>query len=260
MPLRDVSLHDDVSDVSLNDPAFVRAQYESEANLAARKSVYTTAEGPDPRELAFEAVAEMRPGQVLEVGGGEGELAERIVRELGAELVGIDQSQRMVEIQISKGIDARVGDAQDLPFRDAEFDVAVAAWMLYHVPDLHRTLAELARVLRRGGRLVAVTNGLDHLRELRELAGQTRTFPEGVFVRENGEELLRRHFAHVERRDADGWVTMDDEALRRYVATWEEWHPILDLPPFEQPLRIRRLPTIFIAETATTTSPTTNAK
>jgi SAM-dependent methyltransferase len=236
--------------VRMDDPTFVRAQYESEANLAARKSVYANAEGPDPRELAFEAIAEARPRRVLEVGGGEGELAERIVRELGAELVGLDQSERMVEVQRSKGIDARVGDVQELPFRDDEFDVAVAAWMLYHVQQLDRALAELARVLRPGARLVAVTNGLDHLRELRELAGQERSFPEGAFVRENGAELLSAHFASVERRDADGWVTMDDEALRRYVATWEEWRPILDLPPLEQPLRIRRLPTIFVAETA----------
>ena len=83
---------------------------------------------------------------MLEVGGGEGELAARIVDELGAELVGIDQSERMVEIQRSKGVDARVGTVEELPFADGEFDLAVAAWMLYHVPDPHRALAELARV------------------------------------------------------------------------------------------------------------------
>ena len=35
---------------------------------------------------------------------------------------------------------------------DARFDTAVAAWMLYHVPDLDRGLAEIARVLTPGGR------------------------------------------------------------------------------------------------------------
>ena len=89
---------------------------------------------------------------------------------LEAEVIGIDQSERMVEIQRSNGIDARRGDVEALPFADAEFDVAIAAWMLYHVPDLDRGLRELARVLRPGGRLVAVTNGVDHLQELWELA------------------------------------------------------------------------------------------
>jgi SAM-dependent methyltransferase len=233
--------------MSMNDPTFVHEQYETEANLAARKSVYSNAEGPDPRELLWKAVVEVQPRRVLEVGGGEGELAERIVHELGAELIAVDQSERMVEIQRSKGIDARLGNAQSLPFADGQFDLAVAAWMLYHVRDLDRALAELARVLRPGGRLVAVTNGEDHLRELRELAGQERTFPEGVFVRENGEELLRRHFADVEHHDADGWVTLDDDALRRYASSWDEYRPILDLPPLEQPLRVRRAPTIFVA-------------
>jgi ubiquinone/menaquinone biosynthesis C-methylase UbiE len=48
-----------------------------------RKSTYANVEGDDPRELAFEAIAEARPRRVLEVGGGEGELAERVLNELG---------------------------------------------------------------------------------------------------------------------------------------------------------------------------------
>ena len=185
---------------------------------------------------------------MLEVGGGEGELAERIVRELGAELVGVDQSSRMVEIQRSQGIDARIGDVQELPFGDGEFDLAVAAWMLCHVADPERALRELARVLKPAGRLVAVTNGVDHFRELRELAAQEAVFRRGVFSRENGEAFLEPHFARVERYDADGWVTMDDDAIRRYAASWELCRPILDLPRFEAPLRVRRAPTIFVAE------------
>jgi SAM-dependent methyltransferase len=232
----------------LDDPAFVREQYADEANLAARKAAYATAEGPDAREVLFEAVAEGRPQRVLEVGGGEGELAERIVRELGAELVGVDQSPRMVEIQRGKGIDARAGDVQELPFGDEEFDLAVAAWMLYHVPDVDRALAELARVLRPGGRLVAVTNSADHLRELHELAGRDPSDREMGFRRENGEELLLRHFASVERRDVDGWITFDDGSLRAYAGSWDALWPILELPPLREPLRVRRTSSIFVAE------------
>src|SRR5439155_23857328 len=71
----------------------------------------------------------------------------------------------------ARGVEALVGDVQDLPFADGSFDCALAAWMLYHVPELDRGLAELARVLRRGGRLVAVTNSEWSLRELWELVG-----------------------------------------------------------------------------------------
>jgi SAM-dependent methyltransferase len=234
--------------VRLDDRDHVRDQYASEHNLAARKSVYATSEGPDGRDVLFEAIAEASPARVLEVGGGEGELAERIVQELGAELVGIDQSERMVEIQRGKGLDARVGDVQELPFTDGEFDVAIAAWMLYHVPDVDRALGELARVLCSGGRLVAVTNSTQHLRELTDLGGLGPLMDDSVFRSENGAELLARHFARVERRDAYGWVTFDDAAMRAYAGSSEQLAPLLELPPLEKRLRARREPTIFIAE------------
>jgi SAM-dependent methyltransferase len=236
--------------VRANDPDFVRRQYESESNLAARKAVYSTSEGPSALDAVFDAVAEAQPRRVLEVGGGEGELAERITTELGAELVGVDQSERMVELQRAKGIDARVGDVQDLPFADGEFDVALAAWMLYHVPDLDRGLSELARVLEPGGRLVAVTNALDHFQELWDLAGRETSIRSFTFRRENGDASLRRHFAHVERRDVRGWVTLDDDAVRGYAESWDDLRPAADRLPLPAPLRVRRVSAIFVAEKA----------
>jgi SAM-dependent methyltransferase len=234
----------------IDEAAFVRAQYESEDNLRARKSAYVNAEGDDPREFAFQAVAEAEPRRVLEVGGGEGELAERIRDELGTEVIGVDQSERMVEIQRTKGIDAHGGDVQELPFADGEFDVVVAAWMLYHVPDLDRGLGEIARVLKPGGRLVAVTNAVDHLQELWDLAGRATSMRKFTFRSENGEESLRRHFASVTRRDARGWTTMDEEAVRRFAASWADLGSLVNAARFDEPLRVRRHSTIFVAETA----------
>src|SRR5204862_5671395 len=201
---------------------FVREQYAAPDNLRARKSAYENAEGDDPRQFVFEAVAAAKPQRVLEVGGGEGELAQRLVGELGVELVGIDQSQAMVEIQRAQGIEARVGDVQDLPFADGEFDVVVAAWMLYHVPDLDRGLAEIARVLKPSSRLVAVTNAIDHLQELWDLARRVTSLQTFTFRSENGDESLRRHFASVRRREAHGWTTMDEEAARSFGASWAD--------------------------------------
>jgi SAM-dependent methyltransferase len=197
------------------DRELVASQYATEASLEARRSIYTAVEGPDAREVAFTAIAEIAPGRVLEVGGGPGELSERIVGELGADVVMVDSSPRMVELARARGVDARVGDVQDLPFGDGEFDCAVAAWMLYHVPDLDRALSELRRVLRPGGRLVAVTNGREHLRELRRLAGDWAW--QERFRREDAAELLERHFVSVERQDVDAWVTVDPEGVQRWV-------------------------------------------
>jgi SAM-dependent methyltransferase len=231
--------------VKINDAAAVARQYATEANLEARRSLYAETEGPDPRELAFEAVAEVAPARVLEVGGGPGELAARLTAEVGCDVTMLDISPRMVELAVRRGVDAHVGDVQDLPFDDASFDCALAAWMLFHVPDLDRGLAELARVLRPGGRLVAVTNGEDHMRELRAIAGAAAWAR--PFTRENGAAILRRHFRDVERRDADGWATIEDhDVVRGFVESLDHDGPI-DLLPYELPLRCRRASTVFVA-------------
>lgn len=201
----------------LDDPEVVRAQYATEAGLETRRSVYQDIEGEDAREVAFRAIAAVHPRRVLEVGSGPGELSARIAAELSAEVTAIDVSERMVELARARGVDARVGDVQSLPFADASFDTVVAAWMLYHVPDLDRGLTEVGRVLRPGGRLVAVTNSELHLAEAHAFAGVSN---EGrlPFCRENGGEILERNFPTVERTDVDGWVTFPDaESIRRYV-------------------------------------------
>ncbi len=223
----------------IDDPAAVARQYATEHNLEARRSVYANAEGPDP------AVAEIGPQRVIEVGGGPGELAARIATDLACEVVMLDISPRMVELARHRGVDALVGDVQSLPFADETFDCAVAAWMLFHVPDIDAGLAELARVLRPGGRLVATTNSTDHLKELRELAGSAAWTQ--VFTRENGEEVIGRHFDGIERRDADGWVAIeDDEIVRAFVASLDaESAPVLR--PYELPIRSRRASSVFVA-------------
>ena len=229
----------------IDDAAAVARQYATEANLEARRSLYTSVEGPDPRELAFQAVAENDPANVLEVGGGPGELAARIAADLACEIVMIDVSPRMVELAWGRGVDARVGDVQELPFADGSFDCAVAAWMLFHVPDLDRGLSELARVLRPGGRLVAVTNAEDHMRELRAIAGAAAWARR--FTRENGADIIGRHFGSVERRDADGWATIDDhDVVRRFVESLDYGGPV-ELLPYELPLRCLRASSIFVA-------------
>ena len=232
----------------LDDPAVVREEYASEERLAARKAAHASGEGPDPREIAFTAIAEVEPRRVLEVGSGEGELTERIRDELGCEVVAIDQSQRMVELTQQRGIDARLGDVQSLPFDDEEFDCAVAAWMLYHVPDVERALGELARVLRPGGRLVAVTNSRDHWRELKDLLGV-----EGfstTFDAEDAEQLLSRHFWKIESRAAPGHLVFPsrDDAQRFIDSTIV--FAGREVPPFDGPFRVQRTPVVFVAHKA----------
>jgi SAM-dependent methyltransferase len=235
--------------VTLHDPDVVRQEYASERGLAGRKAAYAYAEGPNAREVALAALVEVAPRRVLDVGCGEGDIAERIALELACDVVAVDQSERMVELTRARGVEAVVGDVQDLPFADASFDAALAAWMLYHVPDVDRGLAELARVLRPGGRLVAVTNSHEHLLELYELLERERVpYP---FSSEDGEDRLRRHFARVERRDAWGWINFPGRReAQAYVDASRTLLLVGQLPPVEGAVRVRRAPTVFVAEKA----------
>jgi SAM-dependent methyltransferase len=234
--------------VKLNDPQLVRDEYASEERLETRRSVYHDVEGPDAREETFRVIAELAPQNVLEVGPGPGELCERIARELDAAVIAVDQSERMVELARGRGVDARLGDVQELPFEDASFDCVVAAWMLYHVADVDAGLREIARVLRPGGHLVAVTNSEEHLAEARACGGVDMR-GRSPFCRENAEPQLRRHFSAVERIDIDGSVTFaGHEEVRRYVASMVAMRgKPADVPAFEGPLRATRRVSLYIA-------------
>jgi SAM-dependent methyltransferase len=238
--------------LKLDSPLLVHWEYASEERLAVRNKTYRDlVEGANAEEMVFEAVREVAPKRMLEVGCGTGELSERVQRELGAEVVALDVSPRMVELSIARGVDARVGDVQDLPFGDGMFDCAVAAWVLYHLPDLDRGISELARVLKPGGTLVAATLGEGNMAELWQAVGDTAT--RGLsFGHHNGEEALRKHFAEVERLDAEGTVVFPDrESMRRFVAaTITRAHLADRVPEINEPFHARTSHVLFVPRTA----------
>ena len=231
---------------SLNDPELVREAYADEKRYAARMAKQETATGPDPYDVVFAAVAEGRPRDVLEVGCGRGELAERMSRELSAHVIAVDQSARMVELTAARGVEAIVGDVVRLPFGDESFDCAVAAWMLYHASDLDLALDELRRVLRPQGRLVAATSSERNLAEVWELVGEIGA-PGGGFTVERAGDVLRRHFAHVEQRDVSGTVTFHDrEAAYEYLAATRSAELADLLPDLDAPLVATRRLAVFV--------------
>jgi SAM-dependent methyltransferase len=233
--------------VSLTDPEVVRRDYESESRLLGRRSIYEGGEGPSAWDVIWARIVEASPRSVLEVGPGPGELSERMSRELDADVVAIDVSPRMVELTRGRGVDAQVGDVQDLPFADASFDLVVAGWVLFHPSDLDRAVSEIARVVRPGGRLIAATNSDYHLAELWSFVGHSRI--EHSFSLENGEQALRRHFDDVSMERVEGWVTFSDtDAVRGYIRSSIICGHLADsVPALAEPLRARRLNAIFIS-------------
>ena len=239
-------------DTRLNDADLVVREYADEERFLVRRAALVDyVEGPNAEELALDAIAEAAPQRVLEVGAGTGAFAERIFRELGADVTAVDLSPRMVELARERGVPASVADVQELPFGDGTFDCLAALWVLHHVPDLDRGLGELARVLGPGGHLVVLAFGRENLAELYELLEQP-SLGDGGFSRESGEAALARHFGHVERRDADGTVVFPDRAAverhLRSLVLIRGTEPLERLPQFDGAFRARSRHSIFVAE------------
>jgi demethylmenaquinone methyltransferase/2-methoxy-6-polyprenyl-1,4-benzoquinol methylase len=103
-------------------------------------------------------------GRALDVGTGTGDFALALLARSprSATVTGIDISPGMLEIAERRGAKADlgpryerlIGSVESLPFADGTFDVAMAGFVIRNVGDIARGLAEMRRVLRRGGRAV----------------------------------------------------------------------------------------------------------
>jgi ubiquinone/menaquinone biosynthesis C-methylase UbiE len=114
--------------------------------------------------VVLDLLGPLRGERVLDVGCGDGALASALSR-AGASVTGLDVDPRMLAAasrrigewasgEWASGVCLVAGRAERLPFRDATFDRVVAVAVLCFVREADRAVAEAARVLRPGGRLV----------------------------------------------------------------------------------------------------------
>src|SRR6478736_2993648 len=206
----------------MTDRGLVGQQYASVDRLQTRRNVWGPGpEGVSPVDVLRTVVVSTQPRRLIEIGCGTGQFARSVLDEApNVDYVATDFSPAMVEATRALGVTAEVAPADSLPFADGSFDGAVAAWMLYHVPDLD-------------GALRAATNGSEHLGDLLRDAGGDPLVTQ--FTSENAAEILGRHFEHVARRDIETRATFaDHDAACAYLATFS---PDLagSLPHFEGP-------------------------
>ena len=130
-------------------------------------------------------------GHCLEVAIGTGRNLQYYTDSV--HLVGLDVSPRMLELarvradEVGRSVELQVGDAQHLPYSDASFDTVVATLSLCSIPDDHRAVREMARVLVPGGRLVLLDHVASPVRPVRVL--QRMLNP--LMVALEGDHLLR---------------------------------------------------------------------
>jgi ubiquinone/menaquinone biosynthesis C-methylase UbiE len=137
-------------------------------------------------------------GEVLEIAVGTGRNLPYYPEDV--RLTGIELSPKMLDLacrrarELGREADLRVCDAQNLPFPDASFDTVVATLALCTIPDERRAVAEVARVLRPGGRLLL----LEHVRSPVLPVRLVQRILEPLAVLIDHDHLLREPLRHVE--------------------------------------------------------------
>jgi ubiquinone/menaquinone biosynthesis C-methylase UbiE len=96
---------------------------------------------------------------ILDVGCGTGTILSAIAKRKddGVILAGIDISPEMIRVakkHMEEKADLRVGDAEDLPWKDNSFDVALCLYSFHHYTHPQKALSEINRVITQGGQLI----------------------------------------------------------------------------------------------------------
>ena len=157
-------------------------------------------------QLAGEAFLDWlapRPGlRWLDVGCGNGAFTEMVVRRCApARVMGIDPSEEQLAYARSRaalgsGAEFRTGDAMAVPFTDDSFDAAVMPLVIFFVPDPAKGVAEMARVVRRGGIVAAYAwdmlgGGFPYEALRNEMRGMGVAVPEAPSVGASRMEAMR---------------------------------------------------------------------
>jgi len=140
--------------VAANDYDSFAEVYSAENDVNLHNAYY---ERPAMLALAGDVAGR----RILDAGCGSGPLFAAL-RDRGAIVTGFDSSAGMLELarrRLGDGADLRVADlGRPLPFPDGAFDDVIASLVLHYLEDWTAPLAELRRVLKPGGRLIASVN------------------------------------------------------------------------------------------------------
>jgi len=218
-----------------NNADTLKKQYETDRNLNSRillHQLYSTNK-TGWNNWVYKNYKLYSGLRILELGCGNAGIwrhnADKIPA--GVKFVLSDFSPGMLEAAKKNaggaGVDAEyaVIDAQDIPYEDGAFGAVIANHILYHVPDIHKALNEISRVIKPGGVFYATTIGRGNMAEITdilhgfnvEINFATETITQ-TFNLENGKEILFNYFYSVNLlKYEDGLHITAAEPLIDYV-------------------------------------------
>ena len=228
---------------NINDTSMVKQQYANANNLNTRISIH---EKFSINKMGFGnwIVSNYKIDngmKVLELGCGTGDMwkGRSALIDKCSNVILSDFSEGMVEtakdnIGEYENVEYRVLDIQEIPYADESFDVVIANMMLYHVPDIERGLAEVRRVLKKGGRFYCATYGehgiIEYLSEILSAYGVTDNINKN-FTLQNGEGILRKSFSTVEKLEyIDALEVTNIEDMVEYIYSLSSMTSLSSVP------------------------------
>lgn len=204
-------------------------QYESADKLLARWNLYKySVPKIDIYETGIDHLKLTGSENIFEVGCGEGNVLLNLRRHGHfGKLVGLEINENMfrdaIKVQETEKlspIDFIVGSADKLPFPDKSFDVVLAFFMLYHMPNVEKTLLEWRRILKDDGKILIATassgNKPKHKsfkKIIEKFIGETSP-PQfsHFFSLENGEEQLKNVFNVTDKFVYKGEIKLSESS------------------------------------------------
>jgi ubiquinone/menaquinone biosynthesis C-methylase UbiE len=199
---------------------------------------YAVAERAREAELLAKFLGLQGDEKAVDLACGPGTLALRFARHLRW-ICGLDLTPAILErarasaaAEKLRNISFAIGDAQGLPFADGSLDVAITSYSLHHMSDAARVIGEMARVVRRGGRVGVIdirvvedpvaaelNNRIERMRD----SSHTRTLARSEFERIFASHGLRVTKSQIEEHPRPfihwmhvaGWKPSD----RQYIET-----------------------------------------
>jgi SAM-dependent methyltransferase len=155
--------------------------------------------------LVLRLCGDVQGVRVIDVGCGEGRFS-RMLGERGATCVGIDPTSELLKAARDRGGMSPVrAVAEAMPLRDAQFDLAITYITLVDIEHYREAIAEMARVLRPGGRVVAVNVGFV----------SASVGPGAGWMRDEGDTPL---YVPIDRYGEERSVVLDWEGIR--IRNW----------------------------------------